>query len=188
MVDPYQQKRQRNRRFTQSSKFRSRSSFRRSFVISCCTSAHAAFLILWRGMKTRRHGFICGLSKRKLSQTNLLARLRTTAFRQNFLPHITPAFKLPSVESAAAATNKAPAAEQPDSLTASKSDFRVNLSLFSRRCLRAGTLSPKHSIVICYAESFARPFMRRRFKTRRPPLVAIRAMKPRRRFLLRLDG
>ena len=101
----------------------------------------------WRGMNTILPGFISGFNMRKLSQTRRLARLRTTARMQNFLPHITPACKFPVLLGAAAATSKAPAAERPDIFTASKSDLSVSLSLFSRRYLIAGTLSPDRSII-----------------------------------------
>ena len=88
-----------------------------STAISRVTSGRLTRPIARRGISTRRHTAISGLSKRKLSQSRRRARLRRTASVLNLRPHTTPHRRSPSGAGATTASRYRPACFTPSART-----------------------------------------------------------------------
>ena len=86
-----------------------------------------------RGIRTRRHSGRFPRSSRKLSHNSRRARLRFTASRLYFLPHITPHRTFRSGAGAQTTSIPGPTIFFPSSLTWSNSDLNRSLSGFRSR-------------------------------------------------------
>ena len=120
------------------------------------------------------------LLRRKASLSSRLARLRSTAVPTLRLA-AKPRRPSPRPFSTAMITKKRPSTRRPLRRTRRKSEAAWILSRGRRACLRCPTVDRQ-------APTRLRPFWRRLFRTRRPPLVLMRTRKPWVLFRLRLFG
>lgn len=90
------------------------------------------------GIRIMWHGRTPGLRSLKDSQRSLLALLRSTALRLNFLPQTTPHLSAESGAGAIIATISWEVSFLPFSRTCAKSDFKFSLSPWPRVSFNAG--------------------------------------------------
>lgn len=97
------------------------------------------FIIVRRGISTRRHVAISGFRRRKLSHRSRLARFRSTARRLYFFPHMTPHRRKSSGAGATTTNIPRPTYLVPSRRTWSNSVLQRSLSLLQRDFTSAGS-------------------------------------------------
>lgn len=97
------------------------------------------FIILRRGISTRRQVAISGFNSRKLSHIRRLARFRSTASRLYFFPHMTPHRRKSSGAGATTTNIPRPTYLVPSRRTWSNSVLQSSLSLLQRDFTSAGS-------------------------------------------------
>ena len=102
------------------------------------TWARFHFIIVRRGISTRRHVAISGFRRRKLSHRSRLARFRSTARRLYFFPHMTPHRRNSSGAGATTTNIPRPTYLVPSRRTWSNSVLQRSLSLLQRDFTSAG--------------------------------------------------
>ena len=103
------------------------------------TWARFHFIIVRRGISTRRHVAISGFKRRKLSHRSRLARFRSTARRLYFFPHMTPHRRKSSGAGATTTNIPRPTYLVPSRRTWSNSVLQRSLSLLQRDFTSAGS-------------------------------------------------
>lgn len=103
------------------------------------TWARFHFIIVRRGISTRRHVAISGFKRRKLSHRSRLARFRSTARRLYFFPHMTPHRRKSSGAGATTTSIPRPTYLVPSRRTWSNSVLQRSLSLLQRDFTSAGS-------------------------------------------------